>query len=327
MKKTIVFLAVFAILLLSACSAPRLNLFDTTPRALQEYTLEGTGKEKILLLSVNGLISDTPKRGMFGTSPSLVEQISVQLNKAKTDPQIKAVLLKVNSSGGTITASDILYQELTLYKSKSGSKIAVIMMDVAASGAYYLSLPADMIMAHPTTITGSVGVILLRPKVNTLMEKVGASVEITKFGSHKDMGSPFRPSTDDERKLIQKTVDTMGKRFIDLVAKHRQLDEASLKEVSTARVFVADEALQLRLIDKIGYISDAVKNTRELAGLSADARVVVYRRKDMPEENYYRVSTSSAEAVNLSLINITLPDIFTTGAGYYYLWPGSLNFE
>lgn len=325
MKKIIFITALCSLFLLSACSAPRLNIFDTTPNPLREFTLEGKGQNKILIIPINGMISDSPKQGLFDTSPSLVEQVVVQLNKAQHDSSIKAVLLKVNSSGGTITASDLLYHEILSYKVKTGNKISVIMMDLAASGAYYLSLPADMIMAHPTTITGSVGVIFMRPKAVGLMSKIGLGVEINKFGQNKDMGSPFRESNEEEKILMQKTVDTFGNRFIQLVQKHRKLDEASLKEVSTARVFVADDALRLRLIDKIGYIRDAVKETKTIAGLADDARIVVYRRYDSPEENYYRAGAQDAASV--SLINIDLPEILKARAGFYYLWPGAIIFE
>ena len=325
MKKIIFITALCLLFLLGACSAPRLNIFDTTPNPLREFTLEGKGQNKILIIPINGMISDSPKQGLFDTSPSVVEQVVVQLNKAQNDSSIKAVLLKVNSSGGTITASDLLYHEILSYKANTGNKISVIMMDLAASGAYYLSLPADMIMAHPTTITGSVGVIFMRPKAVGLMSKIGLGVEINKFGQNKDMGSPFRESNEEEKTLMQKTVDTFGNRFIQLVQKHRKLDEASLKEVSTARVFVADDALRLRLIDKIGYIRDAVKETKTITGLADDVRIVVYRRHDNPEENYYRAGTP--DATNIALINIDLPEILKARAGFYYLWPGAINFE
>lgn len=325
MKKLLLLTALCSLLLLAACSAPRLNIFDATPNPLREFTLEGKGKDKILIIPVAGMISDAPKEGLFSMSPSLVEQVVVQLNKAQNDPQIKAVLLKVNSPGGTITASDLLYHELLLYKTKTGNKVSVIMMDLAASGAYYLSLPADLIMAHPTTLTGSVGVIFMRPKAVGLMNKIGLGVEVNKFGENKDMGSPFRESSDEEKKLMQKTVETFGNRFIQLVQKHRKLDEKALKEVSTARVFVADDALRLKLIDKIGYIRDAVKETRTIAGLADDARVIVYRRNDVPEDNYYRAS--APDAANVSLVNIDLPDILKIRAGFYYLWPAAINFE
>ncbi|KAF0155995.1 MAG: protease IV [Syntrophaceae bacterium] len=322
MKKIIFITALCSLFLLSACSAPRLNIFDTTPNPLREFTLEGKGQNKILIIPINGMISDSPKQGLFDTSPSVVEQVVVQLNKAQNDSSIKAVLLKVNSSGGTITASDLLYHEILSYKVKTGNKISVVMMDLAASGAYYLSLPADMIIAHPTTITGSVGVIFMRPKTVGLMSKIGLGVEINKFGQNKDMGSPFRESNEEEKILMQKTVDTFGNRFINLVQKHRNLDEQALKEVSTARVFVADDALRLKLIDKIGYISDAVKETKTIAGLPDDARVVIYRRKDVPEDNYYRAAASGT--ANFSLINVAVPEIFNIKAGFYYLWPGAI---
>ena len=325
MKKLLFLMALCSLLFMSACSAPRLNIFDTTPNPLREFTLEGKGKDKILIISISGMISDAPKEGLFSMSPSLVEQVVVQLNKAQNDSQIKAILLKVNSPGGTITASDLLYHELLLYKTKTGNKVGVIMMDLAASGAYYLSLPADLIMAHPTTLTGSVGVIFMRPKAVGLMNKIGLGVEVNKFGENKDMGSPFRESTEEEKKLMQKTVETFGNRFIGLVQKHRKLDEQSLKEVSTARVFVADDALRLKLIDKVGYIRDAVKETRAIAGLADDARVIVYRRNDVPEDNYYRAS--APDIANISLINIDLPEILKARAGFYYLWPGAINFE
>jgi len=327
MKKIIFLTALCSLFLLSACSAPRLNLFDTTPNPLQEFRLEGKGKEKILIIPVSGLISDAPQLDFFSTKPSLVEQVVVQLKKAQSDPQIKAVLLKVNSAGGTITASDLLYHEISSYKAKTGNKVSVAMMDVAASGAYYLSLPADLIMAHPTTLTGSVGVIFMRPKAVGLMSKIGLGVEINKYGKNKDMGSPFRESSDEEKMLMQNTVDKFGERFINLVQKHRKLEPDALAKVSTARVFVADEALQLKLIDKIGYLNDAIRETRKLAQVPADAQVVIYRRRSVPEDNYYNTSGATADSVHLSAVQINLPEIFSARAGFYYLWPGAINFE
>ncbi len=327
MKKILFLTVLCALFLLTACSAPRVNIFDTAPNPLHEYTLEGNGKDKILIISINGMISDAPQQDLFTSKPSLVEQVVVQLNKARNDSQIKAVLLKVNSSGGTITASDLLYHEISTYKAKTGNKITVAMMDLAASGAYYISLPADMIMAHPTTITGSVGVIFMRPKAAGLMSKIGLGVEINKYGKNKDMGTPFRESNDEEKLLMQNTVDKFGERFINLVKTHRKLDPKSQELVATARVFVADEALQLKLIDKIGYLSDAIADTKKLAGLSNDARVVVYRRASVPEDNYYNSSGASVQSVHLSAVRIDLPEILNAKAGFYYLWPGAINFE
>jgi protease-4 len=327
MKKVFILAALCTLFLLNSCSAPRINILDSTEDPLREFTLEGKGKEKILMIPVNGMISASPKTGLLSSKPGIVEQVVAQLNKARSDSQIKAVILKINSSGGTVTASDMLYHEIVSYKEKTGNKISVIMMDTAASGAYYISLPADLIMAHPTTLTGSVGVIFMRPKAVGLMGKIGLDVEISKSGKNKDMGSPFRESSHEEKILMQSTVDQFARRFTGLVRQHRKMDAKQLNTVSTARVFTADEALRLNLIDKIGYVNDVVQDTRKMAGIDEDARVVVYRRQSIPDDNYYHTPGASAENVHLSAIHIALPDILQAGAGFYYLWPGAIKFE
>ncbi|MGA3207557.1 MAG: signal peptide peptidase SppA [Syntrophales bacterium] len=320
-------IAMVVLILVTACSGPRVKLFTDESEPLKEFTLEGSGTDKILLIPVNGLISDIPKKGIIRTSSSMVEQIVSQINKAEKDKRIKAVLLKINSPGGTITASDLLYHEISSFKERTGSKIVVSMMDVATSGAYYMSLPADLIMAHPTTVTGSVGVIFLQPKVSGLMDKIGLSVDVKKFGKNKDMGSPFRDSSEEEQKLTQKAVNDFGERFLRLVQKHRKPEQQALLEISTARVFMADNALRLGLVDKIGYLSDAVQETKKLAGVSADARVVVYRRTEFPDDNYYNIADVASENLDVSVINIELPESLSLKTGFYYLWPGAISIE
>jgi protease-4 len=327
MKRPYFIILTSILVLITGCATPKVNIFSTTPDPLKEYTLEGTGADKILLIPVNGLISDSPKKGLITTTPSLVEQVVSQINKAQKDKQIKAVLFKINSPGGTITASDLLYHEISTYKEKAGGKIVISMMDLATSGAYYMSLPADIIMAHPTTITGSIGVISLQPKVKGLMDKIGLGVDVQKVGKYKDMGSPFRDTSEEERKLLQKAMNDFGERFMGLVKKHRKLTPQAITEISTARVFLADEALQIGLIDKIGYISDAVKETKKIAKISEDAKLIVYRRAEFPEDNYYNIAGATSENFNFSVINVELPEILSAKAGFYYLWPGAVSTE
>lgn len=319
---SVVFLIAFSILNMS-CSGFRIALLDTK-FPLQEYTLEGSGTNKVLLLPVNGVISDEPKKGLVRTLPSEVQQIVAQLSKAEKDKDIKVVLIKINSPGGTITASDILYNEFMSFKQRTGVKIAVVMMDVAASGAYYIALPADMIMAHPTSVTGSIGVLYLKPELFGLMDKIGVGVDVIRFGKHKDMGSPFRVYTEEEQVLIHKLTDELGERFLSLVKKHRHLKENDLVEVKTARVFLPREALKLGLLDKVGYLPDAVVEAKKLAELAADSKVVVYRRSDYPEDNMYNIASVSTEDAGRSAINIELPESLSLKAGFYYLWPGAL---
>jgi len=327
MRKLYLTIIMTTLIFVTACSGPQVRLFKEAPEPLKEYTLEGVGKDKILLIPVNGLISDMPKKGVIRTSPSLVEQVVLQLNKAEKDTQIKAVLLKINSPGGTITASDLLYHEIVSFKEKTGAKIIVSMMDIAASGAYYMSLPADKIIAHPTSVTGSIGVIFLQPKVTGLMDKIGLGVDVKKFGENKDMGSPFRESSEEEQKFLQKAVNDFGERFIRLVQKHRKPDKQALTEIATARIFLADDALKLGLVDNIGYLRDAVKESKKLAKIPDDARVVVYRRAEFPEDNYYNVAGAASEEVTIAAINIDLLEPFSLKTGFYYLWPGFLTNE
>ena len=327
MQRHYFIIATLVMIMVTACSGPRIKLFSEAPEPLKEFTLEGRGTDRILLIPVNGLISDMPKKGLIGTSPSLVEQVVSQMNKAENDKRIKAVLFKINSPGGTITASDLLYHEILSFKEKTGAKIIVSMMDIATSGAYYMSLPADMIISHPTTVTGSVGVIFLQPKVSGLMNKIGLGVDVKKFGKNKDMGSPFRDSSEEEQKLMQNAVNNFGERFILLVQKHRKPEKQALMEIATARIFLADEALKMGLIDRIGYLSDAVKESKKLAGIPDDARVVVYRRTEFPEDNYYNIAGVASEGLNYSAINVEIPDSLTLKTGFYYLWPGAIAID
>ena len=282
MRRLIFISALVVVLFLTGCQAPKIRLFPSAADPLQEYTLEGKEKGKVLVISIRGTISDAPKKQFLSTRPSMVQEVVSQLRKAEKDPKIKAVILKVNSPGGSVTASDILYNEILAYKQKTKAKVVVAMMGVAASGGYYISLPADYILAHPTSITGSVGVLFLRPDVAGLMDKIGLGVEVSKTGKNKDMGSPFRQATAEEKQIINDLIDQLGKRFLDRVAEHRKINPDNLKTISTARIFLADEALKLGMVDSIGYLAEAVSQAKKLANLPQDSKIVVYRRIEYP---------------------------------------------
>jgi protease-4 len=230
----------------------------------------------------------------------MVQEVVSHLRLAEKDDGVKAVLFKIDTPGGTTTASDILYHEIVAFKQRTGKKIVVCMMNLATSGGYYVSLPADVIMAHPTTVTGSIGVILMRPEVSGLMEKIGVDVQVNKSGENKDMGSPFRAITPTEENMLQELADTLGRRFVDLVKQHRQLDDQRLATVADARVFLADAAVEVGLVDKIGYLQDAIAEAKRLAALDDDARVVIYRRtrisRRQPIQHPHQRHTGQPEA-------------------------------
>lgn len=312
-------MTVFAALLFcSGCAMPRITLFPGGGNALEEYVLEGKGKDKVLMIPIQGKISDTPEKGLLRTNPGMVQQIVSHLRKAEKDLNIRAVLLKVDSPGGTVTASDLLYHEILEFKKRSGVKIVAVMMNLTASGGYYVCLPADRIVAHPTTITGSVGVIVMRPQIRGLMDKIGVQVAVSKTGKDKDMGSPFRWADPEEEKMFQEIADHLGGRFLSLVEKHRNPGEEALKQIATARVFMAQEAKSLGLVDEIGYLSDALRMGKSLAEISPDAKVIVYRRTEYPDDNLY--NTASVYGNVPVMADFGLP-VTLKSAGFYYLWP------
>ena len=306
-------------LALTGCMQANVSLFGDPGAPYKEQVLEGTGADKILLLGIDGLISEHAREGLLRTRPSTVQELAAQLKLARKDKAIKAVVLKIDSPGGTTTASDILYHELSAYKDETKVTLVAAMMGLAASGGYYVALPADHIAAHPTTITGSVGVIFLQPRVAGLMDKIGVGVDVSKSGSLKDMGSPFRPATEEERRLTQGMTKALAARFLDLVQQHRKLEPAALGIVSSARVFTAAEAKDLGLIDSVGYLDDALSQARSLAGLAKDAKVVTYRRRPAADGTYYLPGVE-AEENRPSLIHLDLDGLLPPKAGMYYLW-------
>ena len=304
-----------------ACAAPQVKLFSDATDPLREFTIEGTEKGKVLVISIDGVISTRPDEKFLRSMPSMVQEVVAQLRMAEKDEDIRCLLIKVDSPGGTTTASDMLYNEILSFKKKTGKKIVVAMMDIAASGGYYISLPADVILAHPTTVTGSIGVIFMRPKVTGLMEKVGLEITVNKFGENKDMGSPFRQPNEKEQAIFQGVTDGLGERFLSLVATHRGLTDSQLSDVSTARIYLAEEALTLGLIDKIGYLDDALQEAKKISGLPDQARVVAYRRSEFPNDNLYNPSTAKVPETTRPLLDLGLVEpISHLTPGFYYIW-------
>jgi protease-4 len=309
---------------LTGCSLPQINLF---PKAgpLKEVVLEGTGEKKVLVLSINGAINDQPKEKLLRTRPAMVQEFVSHLRLAEKDPLIKAVLLKVNSPGGPVTASDILYHEISSFKERTGKKLVVSMMSVAASGGYYLSLPADWIMAHPTTVTGSVGVIFMRPGISGFMERFGFAMNVSKSGAHKDMGSPFKTPNEEDAALFQELTDQMAKRFHRLVQKHRMLTPEQMEQVATARIFLAPDAKEVGLVDEIGYLKDALAKAKSMAGLAVDAKVITFRRYDSKEDNIYNPAMQSRDGGATDGIPSLTEFAGMPEAGFYYMWPSAIG--
>ena len=321
-----------SLVLLQGCFHAKLNLFPDYSEPYYEVTLQGEGEQKILVIPVEGMITSTSRREFLASYPSMLEEIVAQLNRAAKDPSIKAVLLKVNSPGGGVTASDVLYEELMRFKRKTGVKIVSAIGDTGASGAYYLSMAADSVVLHPTTITGSIGVIFVTVNAEKLVRKIGVKVEPIKSGRHKDMGSPFKEMSEEERQLFQTMIDEMYERFITIVAKGRKLPLEQVRTLADGRIYTAKQAVDLKLADRIGYYSGAIDEAANLAGLPSNARVVIYRRAPVAEDSIYNSRTALAPDVDAAAkaqcaSPIAPLESVVPQTGFYYLWDAALMNE
>ncbi|MCK5654675.1 MAG: signal peptide peptidase SppA [Candidatus Aureabacteria bacterium] len=284
----------------------------------QEYLeayVSGSGSKKIVLIPLRGIIMDSAKTPWKRVN--IIKDVSEKLEKARADESVAAVILQVDSPGGGVTASDILADKVREFRD-SGKIIVVSMEDIAASGAYYISAPSNYIMAHPTTITGSIGVLMQGFNVQGLLEKVGVEDVTFKSGSMKDILSPAREMTEEEKEVIQRVVDYMYRRFISVVAEGRNLSLEQVEAIADARIFTSDEAVLLGLVDSIGFIDDTIKVTKKLAELE-EARIIRYKTEStLSELLSLRIGQINPLA---EVMNGKFSEVFSSGGfRLMYLW-------
>ncbi len=320
MRLKLSFLAILlSLFFLSGCAIVTIPLLPTTEE-FKERVVEGHGNNKILLLDISGMISEEKRRRMgFHEEVSAVDELKEALQKAGKDKNLKGIILRINSPGGTVTASDIIHHELLAYKKRTGQRIMACLMDVGASGAYYVATAADEIVSHPTTITGSIGVVAMKFNVQGLMSKIGVEQETIKSGDKKDILSPFRPSTPEEQKILQTIIQTLHGRFVDVIVDGRKpLGRDAVEKLADGRIYTADQALSAGLIDRIGYLDSTIEGMKKNLGLEK-ASIVVYYRPDSYKSTIYSGLTPAPSQFNLISINgqeLLAPP----GVRFMYLW-------
>jgi protease-4 len=315
---------VVALLLAVAVAGCSVISLDLSPRIrpLEEQVVEGRGAAKILLMDVSGFLSDEAPSGLIniGTPPPTVPplvRLREELTKAADDGDVKALVVKINTPGGTVSASDIMYREVESFRQTTKKPVIAIMMDVAASGGYYLALAADSILAHPTTITGSIGVIMLTLNAEGLLQKIGVGATAIKSAERKDMGSPFRSLLPEERAIFQSVIDDFQRQFLAKVVDRRRLPAGVVRTLADGRVYTAQQALEHKLIDRIGYVPDALEAARKAAGLE-DASIIVYKRPRQYRATYYATAESHPGGVEASLSHFGA--LMGAGPRFLYLW-------
>ena len=211
-------------------------------------------------------------RGVITHSSGVIEE----LHRYKEDEGVKAIILRIDSPGGGVGPSQEIHREVL--KAKSKKKVITSMGSVAASGGYYIASASDLIVANPGTITGSIGVLMEFTNIEELFRKIGIKGLVLKSGEHKDIGSPFREMTSDEKKIIQSVIDNVHQQFIQAVAEGRKLDRAKVVQVADGRILTGEQAKQLGLVDQMGNLQDAIDTTAKMVGIEGKP-VILYPKK------------------------------------------------
>jgi len=255
----------------------------------------------------------------------MVAEVKEALEKAGKDPDMAGVILRINSPGGTVTASDTILHELLAFKTRKKIPLYACITGVGTSGGYYIATAADEISAHPTAITGSIGVLFMRFNVEGLLTKIGVSEKNIKSGDKKDFLSPFRPATAEEEKIIQEIINNLHQRFVDVVLARpgSPLTREQLERLADGRIFTAEQAKAARLIDRVGYLDDAVTAMKNKLNLK-DAKVVSYHRPGSYRGTIYSgPALESPQVINLINVNADGLELLS-GTEFLYLWePGS----
>ncbi len=223
------------------------------------------GKGKVAVIRLSGTITGSSQQGLLTTGGITPKLVRDYLRKAETDGGVRAVVLRIDSPGGSAAASQEIAAEILRFKEDTGKPVVISMGDVAASGGYYISVYADKIVANPSTLTGSIGVVSHFIYIEGLLEKLGLELETIKTGRHKDMG--IRPLTKEQQQIMQDITDDLYQHFVIAVAEGRGLPEAEVRQLATGQLYTGGQALHLGLVDDLGGLDKAVELAASLAGI------------------------------------------------------------
>jgi protease-4 len=279
--------------------------------------------DKIVVIDVSGMIMNTHS-GLMGMGENPVSLFVEMMDKAQADPDVKGVVLVVNSPGGGVTASDIMYQRLLQFKAAKKVPVVASIQDVGASGAYFISCGADRIMATRNSITGSIGVIVQLFSFAGTMEKMGIESKAITSGRFKDMASPFKPVNKEDDVLLQGIVNTYYEQFLGVVVKGRpKLTPERVRELADGRVYTGQDALANGLVDELGYVEDAEKEVKTLSGCKR-VKIVIYHRPLGYRANEYATAGSLAAGASKVDINVNLPNMMAlVQPQFLALWTGA----
>jgi protease-4 len=297
---------------------------SSSTKLTEEDVQPGKGGGKVVIIPVEGMLANVRSGGFLQPTENPVSEFIQELNKAAEDNDVKAVVLRINSPGGTVTASDLMFQAVNDFRTKTKKPVVASTQEMAASGGYYVTCAADQIVAHPTSVVGSIGVIFESFEVQELMGKIGVKNIAIKSGPLKDMGSPFKELGPEERQVMQGMVDDYYGRFKEIVKSRRKVRPEDFAMVTDGRVFTGTRAVELGLADRTGRLEDALDLARQL-GKAPGGKAVIYKRPYGYGGSIYASSDAGvphAEQPNTTRLEIPGSQRILPG-GFYYLWqPG-----
>src|SRR6478609_8511775 len=272
----------------------------------------------IAIVDVDGLLLNNDATGLGSWGENPISAFRERLDAIECDPCVRAVVVRINTPGGSVTATDIMWRDLTAFKHRTCLPVVACLMDVAAGGGYYLAVASDRIIAHPTSVTGGIGCILNVYNLQDLMGQFNILGIPIKSGANIDLGSPIKELSPEKRKLLQDMTDEFHARFRNVVLKGRPAVDGSNESTFDGRVFTARQAQELHLIDQIGYLDNAVAAARKMAGVDY-ANVVFYHRKDDPALSPYSITPNTP--LQKGFIPINIPGLDRSKLpSFLYLW-------
>ncbi len=273
---------------------------------------------RVGMVDVDGLILNQNLSGLYSVGENPVSAFREKLQAAAADPSVRAIVVRINSPGGSVTASDILAEELRRFRQETGRPVVTCLMDLATSGAYYVAVGGDRVVAHPTTITGGVGALINHYNLQDAAAQFNARSGAVKSGPKVDMGSYASPLPDDDAELLQEMVDGFRDRFRERVAARRRgMTSTDVAAIGDGRVISAPKALGLHMIDRIGYVHDAIDEAEALAGVRG-GEVVLYQRKGYPTHSIYAITPAPVDG---GLVPISVPGLDRAKLPtFLYLW-------
>ncbi|MDX9912108.1 MAG: signal peptide peptidase SppA [Phycisphaerales bacterium] len=312
------------------------------PKASEGVVLsdDGAPSAKVAMIDLRGVIADARAPGLFGSGPSVLDDTLAHFERARNDEAVKAVVLRINSPGGSVTASDVLASEIERFREETGKPVVASMADVAASGGYYVALACDRIIAHESTLTGSIGVIFPTLNMSSGLAKIGIVSRPVVSGPNKNIADPLSPMQDAHYAILQGIVDDMYARFRARVVEHRPgLDTSRLGELTDGRIMTGSAAREAGLVDETGDLHDAFALAKKLAGLPR-AKLVKYTSDGVAPRTPYAIASgepraasehagapggaSGANSVEINVLSLQLGSVFGSSPTAYYLWMPTL---